>query len=227
MNRVETKKWAKEKIKGHIWELLIPIMVAGILTSLTIGGSYDAEAGKFSAGYNVGIFFSFVEVGLAFYMIKFIKDQKAEFKDLFYFTKDYIRIFITNLLKGVFIFLWALLLVVPGIIKAFAYSLTALILADDKYADLSYTGVLKKSEEMMKGHKMDLFVFGLSFIGWHMLAIFTLGLLEIWIIPYYTTANYKFLNDIKEDYENKNGMNNSGKIETENVPNNSENAQAA
>ena len=54
---------------------------------------------------------------------------------------------------------------------------------------------------MMMGHKMDYFVLTLSFIGWHILAIFTLGLLEIWIIPYEKVATTKFLLDVKEAYE--------------------------
>ena len=81
--------------------------------------------------------------------------------------------------------------------KAFAYALVPFLLADDKYKDLSYTEVLKKSEEMMKGHRMDYFVFCLSFIGWFLLAIPTLGLICIWLSPYYETARVKFLNDIK------------------------------
>ena len=111
------------------------------------------------------------------------------------------RIFLVNLLQCVFIFLWALLLIVPGIIKAFAYSLVPFLLADDKYKDLGYKAVLQKSEEMMNGHKMDYFVFNLSFIGWALLIPFTFGLILIWLAPYYTTAKTKFLNDIKTSQE--------------------------
>ena len=198
MDRVEIKKWAKEKIKGHIWEILVPIVVAGFLTSLTVGTHYTYENGQLtgSVGYNVGIFFAFVEVGLASFMLKFIHDKEHNFKDLFAFVGDYVRIFVVKLLSTIFVVLWTLLLIVPGIIKAYAYTLIPLLLSDDKYKDLSYMEVLKKSEELMKGHKMDLFLFDLSFIGWHLLAIFTLGLLEIWIIPYYNTARYKVLDDI-------------------------------
>ena len=134
-------------------------------------------------------------------MVKFINDEHHEFKDLFYFTKDYIRIFLVNLLQCVFIFLWSLLLIVPGIIKVFAYSLVPFLLADDKYNNLGYKEVLKKSEEMMNGHKMDYFVFNLSFIGWALLIPFTLGIILIWLAPYYTTARIKFLNDIKTSHE--------------------------
>ena len=198
MGRVELKKWAKEKIKGHMWQLLGVILVASILTSLVVGQKYTFEDGKFSAtgGVPLGIFLYFIEVGLAYYMVKFINDKNPVFKDLFYFAKDYVRTLIVGFLTGIFTFLWALLLIIPGIIKGIAYSLVPLILADEKYKDLGYMDVLKKSEELMNGHKMDYFVLGLSFIGWHLLAILTLGILEIWIAPYQTTATYKFLDDI-------------------------------
>ena len=198
MSRVELKNWAKEKIKGHIWELLIPIVIASFLTSFTIGGQYSFEDGELSyrAGFPIGIFLYFVTVGLTYFMVKFINNKEHNLKDLFYFAKDYVRTFLTGLLQSIFIFLWALLLIVPGIIKAIAYSLVPFILADEKYKDLGYMDVLKKSEELMKGHKADYFVLQLSFIGWHLLAILTLGILEIWVIPYETTATYKFLDDI-------------------------------
>lgn len=197
MGRVEIKKWAKEKIKGHIWDILVPIIVTGFLISLRPGVQCNVQDGKFSMGYYLGIFFAFVEVGFAAFMVKFIHDKEYNIKDLFAYTNDYVRIFVTKLLSGIFIALWSLLLIVPGVMKAYAYSLISLLLADDKYKDLSYMDILKKSEEIMNGHKMDLFIFDLSFVGWHLLAILTLGLLEIWIAPYYTTARYKMLDDIK------------------------------
>lgn len=205
MDRAEIKNWAKEKIKGHIWELFITMIVVSILTTLTIGGRTVYEDGQltFSSSIPLGIFFYFVEVGFAYYMVKFITDKKYEFKDIFYYSKDYVRTFLVGLLNSIFIFLWTLLFIIPGIIKAFAYTLVPFILADEKYKDLGYLDVIKKSEEIMKGHKGDLFVFELSFIGWHLLAICTLGILYIWLLPYYKTAKYKFLYDIKTSYEKK------------------------
>ena len=205
MERKELKEWSKNKIKGHIWQSLVPILVVGILTTLTVGAKYQiSEEGIIkvtSTGYNLGILFCFLNVGLVYYIVQFIKDKEYQFSDLWKFINDYIRILLVTILEGIFTFLWALLLIVPGIIKAIAYSLVDFILGDDQYKDLSYTEVLKKSEEMMMGHKMDYFVLTLSFIGWHILAIFTLGLLEIWIIPYEKVATTKFLLDVKEAYE--------------------------
>ena len=199
MTNSEIKQWAKEKIKGNWTKILPAIIVAGILTNLSIGGG-QTENG-YSSGYSLGWIFYFVEIGLVAYMVKFINDEKAEFKDIFNYSKDFGRAIGAVLLQGLFVFLWALLLIIPGIIKLISYSLVPYLMADSKYDNVGISDLLKKSEEMMNGHKIDYFILNLSFIGWHILAIFTLFILEIWIVPYQTTANTKFLNDIKLSYE--------------------------
>lgn len=202
MNRAETKNWAKQKIKGHVWELLIPILVAGFLTNLSIVKKVAYENGILKVeSISLGIFFAFVGVGLTSFMVKYVNGGKGEFKDLFSYLNDYVRIFLTTLLEAIFVVLWALLLIIPGIVKLFGYALVTFLLADEKYKDLGYRETLKKSEEMMEGHKMDLFIFELSYIGWFFLVVLTLGLLGIWVIPYYTTAKYKFLDNIKKSNE--------------------------
>ena len=207
MDRAELKTWAKEKIKGHIWELFIPILVAGILTGLTVGTKIQQTEHGFKvvdSGYNLGIFFAFVEVGLIIYLVKFIKDQPHEFKEIFAPVNDYIRIFITSLHEALMIFVFLFLLIVPGIMKAYSYALVTMLLGDEKYKDLKSGELLALSEKMMAGHRMDLFVLQISFIGWYLLAPFTLGLLLIWLEPYSKVAQTKFLLDIKEKYEAEN-----------------------
>ncbi len=207
MNRAELKTWAKEKIKGHIWELFIPILVAGILTGLTVGTKIQQTEQGFKvvdSGYNLGIFFAFVEVGLIIYLIKFIKDQPHEFKEIFAPVNDYIRIFITSLHEALMIFVFLFLLIVPGIMKAYSYALVTMLLGDEKYKDLKSGELLALSEKMMAGHRMDLFVLQMSFIGWYLLTPFTLGIILIWLEPYSKVAQTKFLLDIKEKYEAEN-----------------------
>ena len=197
MTNSEIKQWAKEKIKGKWLSILPAIFVASILTNLTLGSGYSTETGTFSTGYNVGWVFYFVQIGLVAYMVKFINDQPVVFKDIFNYSKDFGRAIGAVLLQALYVFLFALLLIIPGIIKLIAFALVPYLMADNKYDSLGLKELLTKSEEMMNGHKMDYFMLNLSFIGWHILAVFTLGILEIWIIPYQTTATTKFLNDIK------------------------------
>ena len=101
-------------------------------------------------------------------------------------------------LMGIYIFLWMLLLVVPGIIKALAYSLTPYILKD--YPELSVNQAINLSVKMMKGHKMRYFLLTLSFIGWGLLGILTLGIGYIWLTPYMYTTTAAFYQDVKNEY---------------------------
>ena len=204
MTNSEIKKWSKEKIKGKWFKILPAIFVASILTGLTVGGGYSSDTGTYSSGYSLGWIFYFVQIGLVAYMVKFINDEQVEFKDIFNYSKDFGRAIGAVLLQAIYVLLFLLLLIIPGIIKLIAYSLVPYLMADAKYDSLGLKELLTKSEEMMNGHKMDYFMLNLSFIGWHFLAIFTLFILEIWIVPYQTTANTKFLNDIKLSNENGN-----------------------
>ena len=206
MTRSEIKQWAKEKIKGNIWTVLPALLIAGLLTNITIGSySYNAEDGSMTYGYQVGWLLYFVQVGLTYFMVKFINDQKPQLSDVFHFFNDFGRDLLANLLQGIFIFLWSLLFIIPGIMKAYAYALVPYLLADDNYHDMGVRDLLKMSEEMMSGHRADLFWLQLSYIGWHILAIFTLGLLEIWVAPYQKTAETKFLYMVKDEYEKAHG----------------------
>ncbi len=98
--------------------------------------------------------------------------------------------------------LWAILLIVPGIIKGLAYSMYPYVLRDEP--DLSVWQTLKKSEAIMKGYKGKLFLMYLSFVGWFILGAFTFGILYIWLTPYVMTSTVKFYDDVRCAYYNGN-----------------------
>ena len=83
-------------------------------------------------------------------------------------------------------FLWSLLLVVPGIIKSFSYSMTPFILID--HPEYTVHEALDISREMMKGHKWELFLLYLRFFGWMLLTIITFGIASFWVVPYMSTS---------------------------------------
>lgn len=104
-------------------------------------------------------------------------------------------------LMYLFIFFWSLLFFIPGIIKTFSYALTPYILRD--YPELSANQAINLSRKMMKGHKLDLFCLGLTFIGWVILSILTFGIGVLWLVPYMTSATSVFYLDVKAEYEAK------------------------
>jgi uncharacterized membrane protein len=98
-------------------------------------------------------------------------------------------------MKSLFIGLWSMLFVIPGIIKSFEYAMIPYILADD--AEISSKDAFKKAREMMKGNKWRLFKLNLSFIGWELLCGLTLGIGMFFLLPYIHAANAEFYVELK------------------------------
>ncbi|HOR41367.1 MAG TPA: DUF975 family protein [Paludibacteraceae bacterium] len=102
---------------------------------------------------------------------------------------------LTYLLMFVYVLLWSLLLIVPGIIASISYGMAFFILAEDK--NLTPAEVLRRSKQMMYGYKWKYFCLGLRFIGWILLCIVTFGIGFLFLMPYMQTAYAKFYDDIK------------------------------
>ena len=127
--------------------------------------------------------------------------EDVKIKSLFDGFKDYKRVLLTTLLQNIYIVLWTLLLIVPGIIKSISYSQTFFVLKDNP--ELKYNAAIERSMAMMEGHKMEYFCLTLSFIGWILLSILTLGIGLLWVSPYMATAMAHFYEYVKEDYERR------------------------
>ena len=127
----------------------------------------------------------------------FRKKRELKIDSLFEGFSDYARIWGTGFLVYLYTFLWLLLLIVPGIIKSYSYSLVYYILIDEP--DLKYNAAIEKSMKMMDGHKMRLFLLHLSFIGWGILSLFTFGLGYFLLAPYMQTTMAAFYEDLKRE----------------------------
>jgi uncharacterized membrane protein len=137
-----------------------------------------------------------------------IRGEKLDFGTLFDgFTSQYFRYLGTMLLMGVYVFLWSLLLIVPGIIKACSYGVTVFLLKD---TNLSFDEAVVRSMDMMEGYKMKFFLMNLSFIGWAILCCLTFGIGFFWLQPYVVTSLAAFYEDVKADYEAKTGATATG-----------------
>ena len=126
---------------------------------------------------------------------KLYNERVLTFDTLFDGYKDYGRILGTVLLVQIYTFLWSLLLIVPGIIKACSYAMTPFILRD--HPELSFNAAIEKSMAMMEGNKMKYFLLCLSFIGWGILCVLTLGIGTLFLSPYMNTSFAAFYNDLK------------------------------
>ena len=108
---------------------------------------------------------------------------------------DYLHTVATMALRSVYVFLWSLLLIVPGIIKALSYAMVPYLVKDRP--ELSADQTIDLSVQMMEGHKSELFGLYLSFFGWFILCIFTFGIGFVFLKPYVSTTVADFYEDLK------------------------------
>ncbi|WP_176391981.1 DUF975 family protein [Marininema halotolerans] len=102
-------------------------------------------------------------------------------------------------LTWIYINCWSLLLFIPGIIKYYAYSMAPYILID--HPELTPNQAITQSRKMMDGHKVELFALHLSFLGWGILCILTLGIGFLWLIPYISATDAQFYRKIRGEMD--------------------------
>ena len=127
-----------------------------------------------------------------------VRGGEATAKDMFegYNKELFSRVLTTTLLYYVYVFLWSLLLLIPGCIKAYSYAMTPYILKDNP--EMKNNAAIEESMRMMDGHKLELFLLDLSFIGWAILSILTCCIGFLWLVPYMNMAHVNFYEDLKK-----------------------------
>ena len=101
---------------------------------------------------------------------------------------------VTGILVSIYTFLWALLLIIPGIVKHYSYSMAYYIRCDNP--NYTATEAIKESQRLMQGNKMRLFCLQLSFIGWFIVGLLCFGVGLLWVTAYYKAAEAEFYNDL-------------------------------
>lgn len=159
------------------WTVLLPVVsVAGLLgiVSFIIGGV--------------------VELGYAKFLLKQHDKKELQFSDLFSQFDRFGTGFAQQFLRILYTTLWTLLFIIPGIVKSLSYAMTPFILED--HPEMTASEAIKASMKLMDGHKMDLFILGLSFIGWSLLACLTMGIGYLFLTPYINAAYAAFYRNI-------------------------------
>lgn len=130
-------------------------------------------------------------LGLVYVTIDVFKNTKPEVNRMFEGFKRFADAFVLYLLQQIFIALWSLLLVIPGIIKSYSYSMAYYIMNDSK-EPISANDAITESRTLMDGHKWELFCLDISYIGWLILCLLTLGILSFWVQPKMAASKYAF-----------------------------------
>ncbi len=214
--RQEIKTIGKQRFSALYWPCVgAAFLVTLITTAISGAASYAAEYGDWSFTINLaGLFITGnLAIGLNYFFVQNILgcepvDVGTPFRVGF---ENYGRKLGGYLWMQLFTFLWALLFIVPGIIKSFAYAMTPYILSD--CPNVKAKDALKLSMRIMKGKKGRLFVFYLSFIGWGLLSCLTAGILGIFYVgPYMQSSMAVWYLEAREDAL-RNGVITLGQLE--------------
>ena len=144
-----------------------------------------------------------VSIGVAAYFLMRVRGGEANnFACIIDGAKvDIVGNILTGILHSLFIALWSMLFVIPGIIKACSYSMTFFIKLE--HPEYTANQAITESRKMMKGHKMQYFLLQLSFIGWYILGALCLGVGVLWVDAYAQTATAVFYEELKAKTEPK------------------------
>lgn len=178
--RADLKRQAKQSLKGSWWKAFVVVLGMMVVSGVSNGLMNLFSERTMLATFAISFLITLIVQSLAGYHLQvggrryFVQAAQGDInvKYLGYGFKGerFISIVKSMLLVDVLVFLWSLLLVLPGIIKAHAYSMVPFILADNPEIDSKRA--IQLSEQMTDGHKMDIFVLSLSFFGWYFLAAF-------------------------------------------------------
>ncbi len=137
---------------------------------------------------------SFVGVGYAKFNLNLVDKKNAAFETLFEYFSHWKTTTITRLLRALYVFLWSLLFIIPGIVAGFSYAMTDYILAENP--ELTADEAITQSKEMMNGNRFRLFCLQFSFIGWDILATLAFGIGHLWLTPYKQAAYAAFYREV-------------------------------
>ena len=190
----EIRANSREQLGGGIFSNTWLIMVVVFLL-------YGAVMGASSATLVVAILVGGpLSYGICRMMIGLVNGKKNNFNDLTAgFTESFVNSLVLALLQMVFIMLWSLLLVVPGIVKSYSYAMAMYIHQDNPSKEANEC--ITQSREMMNGYKWRLFCLDLSFIGWYILGALCFGIGEMFVIPYHQMARTNFYLALKAEKE--------------------------
>lgn len=185
MYAADYKKLARQKLTGNWGNAALAVLLFELLNAILSGTVIGSLllTGTLAFGYTM--------------FFKAIRDVYHPSLELLFrgFSVNFLSSMLASLLVALFTFLWSLLLIVPGIIKSYSYSMVFYVL--DDHPEMSATEAIAESQRIMDGNKWRLFCLEISFIGWYLLSALALGIPLLWVIPWQETAKAEFYESIK------------------------------
>lgn len=204
----DIKREAKAQLRGNWRSAVILALIPSLFSIFFIGStaqnSMNQSIFQDLIDILLNVVHTFLLAGVSFTLLDFIR-QRIEFIDPLqgvieaFRSKYFTNLFLIKVTKYLYIFLWTLLFIVPGIVKAYSYSQAELIykdIVDQTGEQPNHRECIQESQRLMKGHRLDLFTLHLSFLGWYILGFLTMGILFIWLNPYTSMSYMVFYENI-------------------------------
>ncbi|MBN2461789.1 MAG: DUF975 family protein [Candidatus Cloacimonetes bacterium] len=193
----EIRKAAREALRNNWWNAVAAYLIYFAIT--VIVGSIPG-AGQIAIILAAGA----LTYGLSLFFLSLVRKRATDLNEIFKgfnFSGTNMGLFGKTmgvfLLSSLYIFLWSLLFIIPGIVAAYSYRLIYYLLIDRP--ELSVSEILRESRSMMYGNKARLFWLDLSFIGWFILCCFTFGIGFLFLSPYMCTAAVIFYENLRKE----------------------------
>jgi len=183
----ELREDAREQLAGNWGQAVLTFLVYSVIdgAAAALGGIGNLLVG------------GPMELGLATYFLALKRERRAQTEDVFRGFRNFESAIVLYIVRTIYVVLWTILFIIPGIVAMLRYSMAPYILHDDP--GISGMEALRRSKEMTDGYKGRLFWLYLSFIGWAILCIFTLGIGYLWLVPYIKLTEANFYEDLKEE----------------------------
>lgn len=195
LTRAQIKANARKALGGNLFgEKWMLALVICLVYSLVLGAASYTFLG-------VLILYGPLTIGLNAAMLAASRESRAvDIGEMFKngFSSDFGRALLVGLMKTIFLMLWSFLFCIPGIIKTYSYALAETIAYDRP--ELSWRECIDESRRLMNGHKFELFIQDLSFIGWFFVGALCLGVGSLWVTPYYMQSRIEFYRALTDDY---------------------------
>lgn len=228
MTRAELKNNARQELRGNWgWAILVSLTITviywllfahGANSSLQLANDLNSAvdsnqgiifnptfwAGRVLGGTGLDLLGGFFMLSMVITFLALARGHRFSFFNSIFsvFTNNrFVPELLNYILSYIFQILWTCLLIIPGIVKSYSYALTPYIVSDlvDSGQEVHATTGINESRRLMNGHKWELFVLDLSFIGWYFVVILTLGIANLWVLPYVQTTKANFYRNLAGD----------------------------
>ena len=197
-----SRKWLKENAKNQLknnWGLAIGAIIVSMLISLIpeILIYINPESAIIAILVQIIslIIAGPIAIGQCKLFINLSNNENPKFSDVWFGFGNILKALGVTLLIGIAVSIGTIFFIIPGIIISFMYSQVYYIMAENP--DISVLDCLRESARIMKGHKMELFILELSFLGWIILTALTCGIAGLFVLPYYSATLANFYLEIK------------------------------